>query len=955
MFQTIPPAIMPRLNVFKQFLCLVLLVLILSTIALPTLASEESTQQVSAPSPANASVVVPDISEIIPTSIDLATNLSIQSAYLNKSNNRANDTAAQDTYFSILNRVNSINDKFNRFRKNSENNYLKYFILAGELGEQTEALKKLNKPLAEKIKRLDGWSLDWSIESERWRQWQQHYISERPSAQLSETFLHALNTIQKGQRQVATQIEPMLQLQAQSAEIQTKINILNEDIETLIQTIRLESLFDKSAPIYSTVFFEQFKAQISNIAWNSVSIETWFTIPFDDKHNITYFFLLLVFSISIFTIKKNQQILTDSKTWNFLAFRPIASVLFICSLITAIQLELWEAPKSVTLLNSLIGGLACARLLDYILDARWKKQATYSVMGLYLFTVMLIAFGTSPPIFRVYVLLASVLGLIYCIRWNKKNNANVDTNNEIENKKFRYLLHSITLLLLFIISMEFFGQDGIATYTFKSSIITMTLVVPVLLFFFLIRSAMQWFFTSPIVWKVKLMRNDAAEYARQTTTFIEVLVVFFFLIPAILASWQVYPNLREAISGMLNLGFYIDGLNISIGLIVISALTVSVTLFISKVLPKVVLDESINGKIIERGTRNSISHLLQYFIIIVGFLIAISLYCLDFTKLTIIFGALGVGIGFGLQGIVNNFVCGLVLLFERPLREGDTITISEDLPMGVIKKIGLRATIVQTFDNADMILGINDKMVLGKRNFLNALLKDAFTDGEKLFEFIEQVYTPEMIERIALQHQEGRRLFIGTSHFDSNDLVIWNVGQIAQSNLPNKARLIHQILAASSSMPGVFPPQFIEVEYQGKKYEELHVDGGMAAQMFFQPGNLEYSKISKALGLTKPPQVDIIRNGVLKMPYTAVPDKGVALLSRSVASMIVQQSRGDLYRMLYFSEADNLDLSFTYIDDTFVAKKTSKDMFDLDYMIALFKFAYDKAAQGDLWSKEIPL
>jgi hypothetical protein len=254
-----------------------------------------------------------------------------------------------------------------------------------------------------------------------------------------------------------------------------------------------------------------------------------------------------------------------------------------------------------------------------------------------------------------------------------------------------------------------------------------------------------------------------------------------------------------------------------------------------------------------------------------------------------------------------------------------------------------------------VILGINDKMVLGKRNFLNALLKDAFTDGEKLFEFIEEVYTPEMIERIAQQHQEGRRLFIGTSHFDSNDLVIWNVGQIAQSNLPNKARLIHQILAASSSMPGVFPPQFIEVEYQGKKYEELHVDGGMAAQMFFQPGNLEYSKISKALGLTKPPQVDIIRNGVLKMPYTVVPDKGVALLSRSVASMVVQQSRGDLYRMLYFSEADNLDLSFTYIDDTFVAKKTSKDMFDLDYMIALFKFAYDKAAQGDLWSKEIPL
>jgi small-conductance mechanosensitive channel len=74
----------------------------------------------------------------------------------------------------------------------------------------------------------------------------------------------------------------------------------------------------------------------------------------------------------------------------------------------------------------------------------------------------------------------------------------------------------------------------------------------------------------------------------------------------------------------------------------------------------------------------------------------------EFTKLTIILSALGVGIGFGLQSVVNNFVSGLILLFERPVRVGDFIELGGK--WAEIKNIGLRATIVQTFDQADVII-----------------------------------------------------------------------------------------------------------------------------------------------------------------------------------------------------------------------------------------------------------
>jgi small-conductance mechanosensitive channel len=105
---------------------------------------------------------------------------------------------------------------------------------------------------------------------------------------------------------------------------------------------------------------------------------------------------------------------------------------------------------------------------------------------------------------------------------------------------------------------------------------------------------------------------------------------------------------------------------------------------------------------VEKGVRHSIARLVHYVIIIAGFLLAISALGFEITKLTIMLGALGVGIGFGLQGVVNNFVSGLILLFERPVRVGDTIEIGGK--WAEIKRIGLRATTVQTVDQADVII-----------------------------------------------------------------------------------------------------------------------------------------------------------------------------------------------------------------------------------------------------------
>ncbi len=106
--------------------------------------------------------------------------------------------------------------------------------------------------------------------------------------------------------------------------------------------------------------------------------------------------------------------------------------------------------------------------------------------------------------------------------------------------------------------------------------------------------------------------------------------------------------------------------------------------------------------IIDLGVRHSLSVFTQYAIVLIGFLIALQIAGLNLTTLTVFAGAVGVGIGFGMQAIANNFVSGLLLLIERPLRSGDTVQIGDST--GEISRIGMRSLTLKTWDNMEVII-----------------------------------------------------------------------------------------------------------------------------------------------------------------------------------------------------------------------------------------------------------
>lgn len=225
-----------------------------------------------------------------------------------------------------------------------------------------------------------------------------------------------------------------------------------------------------------------------------------------------------------------------------------------------------------------------------------------------------------------------------------------------------------------------------------------------------------------------------------------------------------------------------------------------------------------------------------------------------------------------------------------------------------------------------------------------------------LKQLLKQYVTDDMIRQVANVHDQGRRLYIGTANLDAQRPVVWNMGLIAKSNHPSAPQLFRDVMLASASIPVAFPPVYIKVEVNGEEYDEMHVDGGTFAQVFFHGGVLDLKAAGRvtSFDIKKKPIKDlyIIRNGQLKPEPEQVERKLPKIASRAIDSMIKANMRGDLYRMYVFSLYQNVNYHYVDIPDDFESQ--AKEAFDQEEMNRLFQLGYELGQQKDSWEKVPP-
>ena len=229
-----------------------------------------------------------------------------------------------------------------------------------------------------------------------------------------------------------------------------------------------------------------------------------------------------------------------------------------------------------------------------------------------------------------------------------------------------------------------------------------------------------------------------------------------------------------------------------------------------------------------------------------------------------------------------------------------------------------------------------------------ALFDDAMADTSPLAQTIGLYANQQMLEAIAREYRRGRLLMIGTTDLDAQRPVIWNIGAIAASGHPGALDLFRKILRASAAIPGAFQPVFIDVEIDGRKYQEMHVDGGAIAQLFIYPASVDLS----ANGLPRRRTAYVIRNARLDPDYAAIERRTVSIAGRAISTMLASSGRNDVLRTYFLSLRDKVDFNLAYIGSDFSAPKSGE--FDQSYMRALYDYGVRQTLDGQAWHKRPP-
>ncbi len=234
-----------------------------------------------------------------------------------------------------------------------------------------------------------------------------------------------------------------------------------------------------------------------------------------------------------------------------------------------------------------------------------------------------------------------------------------------------------------------------------------------------------------------------------------------------------------------------------------------------------------------------------------------------------------------------------------------------------------------------------------ERGFVDAIYNDALSDTSPLFGLISKYVDETLMAAIADEYRKGRLLLIASTDLDAQRPSIWNVGAIAASGHPGALELVRKILRASSAVPGFFQPVMIDVEVDGKPYQELHVDGGAIAQMFLYPPNIDINQIAH-----EERKAYLILNAREDPEWADVDRRTMSIAGRAISTMIHYSGLNDLLRIYYTTRDDGIGYNLAYIGADFTAPETGD--FDKVYMNALFDYGYQRALHGYPWEK-LPL
>lgn len=214
-----------------------------------------------------------------------------------------------------------------------------------------------------------------------------------------------------------------------------------------------------------------------------------------------------------------------------------------------------------------------------------------------------------------------------------------------------------------------------------------------------------------------------------------------------------------------------------------------------------------------------------------------------------------------------------------------------------------------------------------------------------LFQLVNKFVTPAMIRVVARDYVQGRLLFIATTDLDKEETVVWNMGLIALHGGKAARQLFRDVLVASASVPGIFPPVLIRVREGTHEYEEMHVDGSVTTSLFAAP------LIAQILPIPSPAlqraNLYVIINSKLESAPVSTPANTLGVLSHSFSADLKYKARDGLLIAIEYARSRNMRLRMTEIPPGYPYRGFAD--FNSAHMRRLFDYGVRCASSGELW------
>ncbi len=633
-----------------------------------------------------------NLSDLIPKSTDLSKKLLEMQAQLSS----MQDTSKiMDRLLELSQKKNQLQEQLHTLLMNPQGNVQQLTSLQNMLQEISHKASATTDELDQSIAALDIWIDFWSDENEDLAHWEQGLGASSSLPAIQKVFSQLQNTIDQSQDVINSELLPLLEIQQKAGSIQISIHTLYLRMQKLFENRFQQGIYKHAPFLLSADFVDQFDRELLKESFDGILLAFRPDVSFLKKEKLKISVAVILFIALFSSFYSSRSYLTSSTRWKFIHQRPF-SVAFYISLafffiISGKLPSFWLAVTRALVLLSAI------RISRAIITNTLQKKFITRLALLLLATDLLVLINLPMPMVRLYIFAIALSLIIFSILHQIKSKGS--------QKPPVWLLWTQrlgTLALITILFAEINGQAELAYFVFVASLKTLFAGLFVWILYLIILVLLELaLHYAPLPLLQKNTRPIISMV--QPLLFVGALLL---LTGSCLVDWRLFPTSSAAINYISQLGISLGKDKISLGLLMAALFLIYAAYCLSKITQSILLQSILPRKNVDRGVQLSITRLLHYAIMLIGFLMALQALGFSLTNLTILGGALGVGIGFGLQAIINNFASGLILLFERPIKVGDTIQIGEEL--AEVKELGLRATIVQTFDNAEIVVPNSD-------------------------------------------------------------------------------------------------------------------------------------------------------------------------------------------------------------------------------------------------------